>query len=169
MIKISVNPTQPYFESLHRVILSGCSKLRDLTWTILAPNLRCLSVLFCREMEEVINERNLSQVAKLVGTLTPFAMLEYLDLCDLPIMKSIYWDALPFPCLKEIQVQHCPELRRLPLNSNSAKGNKIRITGKEDWWKGLQWDDDSTRNAFLSCFSVPQVNQCYKTLNCKVI
>ena len=103
-------------------------------------------------MEEIINEVKLSQVAQLVGTLSPFAKLEILYLGYLPELKSIYWDALPFSCMKDIHVEKCPKLRRLPLNSNSGKGNKISIYGEEKWWKELQWEDEYTRNAFLPCF-----------------
>ncbi|XP_022714853.1 probable disease resistance protein At1g12280 [Durio zibethinus] len=151
-IQTSVSATQHCFQSLHGVIISGCSKLRDITWLILALNLSVVHVIQCDEMEEIINEIKLSQVADLVGTLTPFETLKYLKLEFLPELKGIYWNALPFSCIKEISVQNCPKLRRLPLNSNSAKGNKISIKGEEKWSKELQWEDESTRNAFLPCF-----------------
>ncbi|XP_022734718.1 probable disease resistance protein At1g12280 [Durio zibethinus] len=151
-IQTSVIATQHCFQSLHHVYIYGCSKLRDITWLILAPNLRTVDVVDCNEMEEIISEVKLSQVAGLVGTLTPFVSLEYLTLGFLPKLKGIYRNALPFPCIKKIKVGNCPMLRRLPLNSNSAKANKISIEGKEKWWKELQWEDESTRNAFLPCF-----------------
>ncbi|XP_022714852.1 probable disease resistance protein At1g12280 [Durio zibethinus] len=151
-IQTSVIVTQYCFQSLHKVIMINCSKLRNITWLILAPNLRNAFVEDCNKMEEIISEIKLSEVAELVGTLTPFETLKYLTLRKLPELQSIYWNALPISCIKEIHVQNCPKLRRLPLNSNSANGNKISIKGEEKWWKELQWEDESTRNAFLPCF-----------------
>ncbi|XVF11353.1 hypothetical protein REPUB_Repub08aG0020400 [Reevesia pubescens] len=151
-IQTSVIATQHCFQSLSEVLISRCSKLRDIAWLILAPNLRHLAVSKCDKMEEIINERKLSQVAEVLETSSLFAKLETLKLQFLTELKSIYWDALPFSCLKEIYVFKCPKLKRLPLNSNSAKENKIRIEGQEKWWKELQWEDESTLNAFLPCF-----------------
>ncbi|XVF11377.1 hypothetical protein REPUB_Repub08aG0022800 [Reevesia pubescens] len=151
-IQTSVIATQHCFQSLSEVRIQYCSKLRDITWLILAPNLSFINVVSCDKMEEIINERKLSQVAEVVETSSLFAKLETLHLQLLPELKSICWDALPFSCLKEILVNGCPKLKRLPLNSNSAKENKIRIEGEEEWWKELQWEDESTLNAFLPCF-----------------
>ncbi|XP_022734638.1 probable disease resistance protein At5g63020 [Durio zibethinus] len=150
-IQTFVIATQHCFQSLHHVYIYACPKLRDITWLILAPNLRAVDVVDCNEMEEIISEVKLSQVEELVGTLTPFVSLEYLTLDYLPELKGIYRNALPFPCMKKINVRNCPKLRRLPLNSNSARANKVSIEGKEKWWKELQWEDESTRNAFLPC------------------
>ncbi|XVF11253.1 hypothetical protein REPUB_Repub08aG0010700 [Reevesia pubescens] len=151
-IQTSVIATQHCFQSLRNLYIEKCSKLRDITWLILAPNLSVLGVTGCEKMEEIIDERKLSQVAEVVETSSLFAKLETLYLRVLPELKSIYWDALPFSCLKVIYVYECPKLKRLPLNSNNAKENKIRIEGREEWWKELEWEDESTLNAFLPCF-----------------
>ncbi|XP_017985283.1 PREDICTED: probable disease resistance protein At5g63020 [Theobroma cacao] len=151
-IQTSVIASVPCFQSLLDVRIDGCSKLRDITWLILAPNLKRLLVLNCDKMEEIINEIKLRQVVELVKTLNRFSNLQYLVLLNLPELKSIYLDALPYSCMKVIRVRKCPKLRRLPLNSNSAKGNKISIYGEEKWWKELQWEDESTQNAFLPSF-----------------
>ncbi|WRX28049.1 Leucine-rich repeat - like 10 [Theobroma cacao] len=54
-----------------------------------------------RIMEEIISD----QVKNVVGipNPSPFAKLEKLDLQDLPKLKSIFWDALPFQCLRKIK------------------------------------------------------------------
>ncbi|MBA0784970.1 hypothetical protein Gotri_026574 [Gossypium trilobum] len=49
--------------------------------------------------------------------------------------STIYWDTLPFSCLKHISVSYCGELKKLPLNLNSAKGNLLTIEGREYWWQ----------------------------------
>ncbi|XVF11405.1 hypothetical protein REPUB_Repub08aG0025000 [Reevesia pubescens] len=149
---IQTSVSEHCFQSLSELFIIECSKLRDITWLILAPNLRVLNVMICGKMEEIINERKLSQVAEVVETSSLFAKFKTLKLLYLPELKSIYWDALPFSCLKVIAVSGCPKLKRLPLNSKSAKENKIRIEGEKEWWKELQWEDESTLNAFLPCF-----------------
>ncbi|XVF11269.1 hypothetical protein REPUB_Repub08aG0012300 [Reevesia pubescens] len=151
-IQTSVIAAQHCFQNLRELWIDRCLQLRDITWLILAPNLSLITVLSCHKMEEIINERKLSQVAEVVETSSLFAKLVDLYLGDMPELKSIYWDALPFSCLKVICVDKCPKLKRLPLNSNSAKENKIRIQGVEEWWKELEWEDESTLNAFLPCF-----------------
>ncbi|KAL5824983.1 hypothetical protein ACOSQ3_021046 [Xanthoceras sorbifolium] len=78
--------------------------------------------------------------------------LPYLELCKREKLKSIYWKALFFPQLKEISVRYCPNVKKLPLDSNSRKAHKIVIEVQERWWRELQWEDQATRNAFLPCF-----------------
>ncbi|XVE80160.1 hypothetical protein DITRI_Ditri14bG0117300 [Diplodiscus trichospermus] len=151
-IQTSVIASEHCFQSLRNVEILKCSKLIDITGLILIPNLRRLYVQVCHNMEEIINETKLSQVAEVVETSSLFAKLEFLYLFDLPELKSIYRDTLPFSCLKEIEIIECPKLNRLPLGSNKAKKNKIKIRGKEEWWKELQWEDECTRNNFLPCF-----------------
>ncbi|KAK8674628.1 hypothetical protein V6N13_032737 [Hibiscus sabdariffa] len=139
------------FDTLKAVQFYGCEKLRDVTWLILAPNLRSLYIVNCRKMEEILAEGKQGEVADVVPT--PFLKLETLALMDLPELKSIYWDALTFPCLKSITVE-CPKLKKLPLNSDSAKGNHITIWGITAWWNNLEWENEATRDAFLHSFKI---------------
>ncbi|KAI9187314.1 hypothetical protein LWI28_026702 [Acer negundo] len=53
------SPSSFYF--LHEVIIKGCRKLRELTWLIVAPNLKHLQISDCPEMEEIINVGKLSE------------------------------------------------------------------------------------------------------------
>ncbi|XVF74724.1 hypothetical protein PTKIN_Ptkin13bG0134700 [Pterospermum kingtungense] len=142
------------FLTLSRVVIGHCDKLRDTIWLILAPNLRNLQVGLCRNMEEILSERKLGEVANVVGVpyQNPFPMLQELILIGLPQLKSLYWDALPFPCLTSIHVRGCSKLKKLPFNSDSAKGNQLSIRGDIIWWENLQWEDDATRDAFLPSF-----------------
>ncbi|KAK3219602.1 hypothetical protein Dsin_013572 [Dipteronia sinensis] len=84
--------------------------------------------------------------------LNPFLKLQSLDFYGAEKLKSIYWKALLFPQLKEIDVTECPNLKKLPLDSNSTKERKIVISGNESWWKELQWEHQATGNAFIPCF-----------------
>ncbi|XP_024948800.2 probable disease resistance protein At5g63020 [Citrus sinensis] len=137
------------FHSLHTVRIYYCSKLRDLTWLALAPNLRKIEVHTCANMEEIISPGKISQVQNL----NPFAKLEYLVLENLMNLKSIYWSPLPFPQLMEIRVNGCPILQKLPLDSSSAKDRKIVIRAKQhSWWANLKWEDEAAKNAFSHCW-----------------
>ncbi|KAL4369078.1 hypothetical protein GQ457_05G035620 [Hibiscus cannabinus] len=107
-------------------------------------------------MEEILRKGKLGEVADVVGIPkdTPFSKLERLHLESLPELKSIYWGTLPFPCLKRISIVDCPKLKKLPLDSDSTKGNHISIEGNPHWWAGLGWENETTRQVFLSSFRI---------------
>ncbi|XWS11809.1 hypothetical protein CRYUN_Cryun37aG0032700 [Craigia yunnanensis] len=109
----------------------------------------------CAKMEEILSEGKLGEVADVVGVPypNPFPMLQTLLLQFLPELKSIYWDALPFPCLKRIVVMgNCSKLKKIPFNSDTAKGNQISIIGPRAWYEKVEWEDDATRDVFLPSF-----------------
>ncbi|TYH86124.1 hypothetical protein ES332_D01G020700v1 [Gossypium tomentosum] len=110
------------FHSLRSVNLIGCNNLRDVSWVIFAPHLELLYILKCQGLEEIISEEKLGEVAELKGNSNLFSKLKDLVLRYLPKLKTIYHHALPFPQLKEIRIVKCGMLKKLPLNSNSAKG-----------------------------------------------
>ncbi|GAY58747.1 hypothetical protein CUMW_189300, partial [Citrus unshiu] len=56
----------------------------------------------------------------------------------------------PFQNLKKIEVRECRQLKKLPLNSSSAKERRVVIEGSKKWWEELQWEDQATQNAFSS-------------------
>ncbi|KAJ4718435.1 NBS-LRR type disease resistance protein [Melia azedarach] len=134
------------FHRLGFVRISFCRKLRDLTWLVFAPNLKRLYITNCSYMEEIISAEKLGE------GLDFFTELRYLHLEKLPNLKCIYRKSLHFPQLGGIFISQCPELKKLPLDSNSTNQRKIRIRGEEDWWKKLQWEDQDTQNAFLPSF-----------------
>ncbi|XP_058010136.1 probable disease resistance protein At5g63020 [Hevea brasiliensis] len=141
-----------YFNSLHTLTLGGSLRLRDMTWVILAPNLMCLNVQVNEHIEEIISVEKLDDVQVGDENFNPFFKLQVLRLHVLPQLKSIYPNALSFPSLEKIEVNECPQLKKLPLNSSSANGGKVEIRAEEQWWKDVEWEDDSTKTTFLPCF-----------------
>ncbi|KAK3200101.1 hypothetical protein Dsin_023516 [Dipteronia sinensis] len=129
------------FRSLHTVNISSCPKLSDLTWLVIAPNLKCLVVSSCSNIKDIFCDKKISDIPEKIRKTIPFAKLEFLELQQLKNLKSIYWNAMPFRHLKEIKVIGCPKLKKLPLDFNSAKERKIDIEGEQDWWDRLQWVD----------------------------
>ncbi|KAL5802602.1 hypothetical protein ACOSQ4_030907 [Xanthoceras sorbifolium] len=103
------------FCSLQVVTIRSCPKLKDLTWLILAPNLRSLDISDCSNMEEIINVGRLSEFPEMMGDLIPFSKLEFLTLKDLPKLMSIYWSDLPFPQLTQITIRECPKLTQITI------------------------------------------------------
>ncbi|KAH9714838.1 Disease resistance protein RFL1 [Citrus sinensis] len=135
------------FFSLQRVSI-GRSKLRHVTWLILAPNLKRISMHDCHYLEEIVS---LEKLGGQIQNRIPFARLECLSLYGLEKLRSIYPRALPFPHLKELKVDLCPELKKLPFDCTSGLERKLIIKGQEWWWNNLQWGDQATQNAFLPC------------------
>ncbi|MFQ6656320.1 hypothetical protein Gotur_026482 [Gossypium turneri] len=140
------------FHSLRSVMVDECNNLRDVSWVTFAPHLEALWIDECNGLEEIISEEKLGEVAGLKGNLNLFSKLENLYLSRLPKLKTIYHHALPFPQLKQVYIRGCPMLKKLPLNSHSAKGQRLVITGEEGWWKDVEWEDESSRIAFLPTF-----------------
>ncbi|KAK3200172.1 hypothetical protein Dsin_023587 [Dipteronia sinensis] len=102
------SPCSFYF--LGEVAIRECRKLRELTWLILAPNLKRLEISDCDEMEEIINVGKLSECPELMENVIPFSKLKIITLENLPKLRSIYWTDLPFPDLKELSITDCPML-----------------------------------------------------------
>ncbi|KAH9714957.1 putative disease resistance protein [Citrus sinensis] len=139
-------------QKMRKLSILRSSNVKDLTWLVFVPNLKWLRIHHCGDMEEIISVEKLSEVSEMMGELNLFSELEFLSLGNASNLKRIYRDPLPFPQLEEIRISKCPKLKKLPLNSSSAKGLKIVIWGKKEWWEELQWEDQATQNAFSPCF-----------------
>ncbi|KAL6334365.1 hypothetical protein AAG906_014766 [Vitis piasezkii] len=112
-------------------------KLLDLKWLIYAPSLQILYVEDCALMEDIMgNDSGVSEIDENLGI---FSRLTSLNLINLPRLKSIYPQPLPFPSLEEINVVACLMLRSLPFNVNSATKSLKKIGGEQRWWARLQW------------------------------
>ena len=131
------------FYNLRGVHVNQLPKLLDLTWLIYIPSLERLIVHGCESMEEVIGDA--SGVPENLGI---FSRLEDLRLYLLPNLRSISRQALPFPSLKTLCVMECPNLRKLPLDSNSARNSLKTIEGTPEWWQGLRWEDETIELTF---------------------
>ncbi|KAJ0075058.1 hypothetical protein Patl1_34572 [Pistacia atlantica] len=153
-LKVVQKTLEPdHFHDLNRVQVVSCSKIRDLTWVVFVRNLKYLKIESCYELEEIISGRKLGEeFPEMMENLNLLSKLHSANIRNLPNLKRIYWKALRFPHLEEFYVRGCPKLKKLPLDSNSAKGQKIVISGSENWWKELKWENEATQNAFLPYF-----------------
>ncbi|ESQ35601.1 hypothetical protein EUTSA_v10006759mg [Eutrema salsugineum] len=147
------SPTTPSFLKLSTVSISKCNGLKDLTWLLFAPNLTILNVGHSVQLEYIISEEK-AVTEKEAGTNIPFGNLEHFSFYNVPMLKSIYWSCLPFPCLRGIRVAGCSNLKKLPLGSNSvAKVEGFTIQCIERHWiNGIEWEDEATKLRFQSSF-----------------
>uniref|UniRef100_M4EDR4 Uncharacterized protein n=1 Tax=Brassica campestris TaxID=3711 RepID=M4EDR4_BRACM len=155
-IKIEKTPwnkslSSPCFSNLTQVDIQSCNGLKDLTWLLFAPNLAHLRVADSVQLEEIISKEKAESVLE-NNIIIPFQKLEFLYLTDLPELKSIYWNALPFQRLRKLYIRSdCPKLRKLPLNSKSVLNVEklvIECPDKE-WIERIEWEDEATRLRFL--------------------
>ena len=148
-------PSHQYFCKLREVEIVFCPRLLNLTWLAHAQNLLSLVVRNCESLEEVIGEG--SGGAEIEQDLVVvFSGLKTLHLWSLPRLKSIYGRPLPFPSLREFNVRFCPSLRKLPFDSDTwASKNPLKIKGEEEWWDGLEWEDQNSAKLSLSPCFVP--------------
>ena len=157
-VKINMGLSQGHisnsnFHNLFEVFILGCRFL-NLTWLIYAPSLELLSVGDSQEMEEIIGSDECGDSEIEQQNLSVFSRLVKLTLVAVPNLKSIYKWALPFPSLKEIGVIGCPNLRKLPLNSNSATNTLKKIEGHLTWWEELEWENDNLKHTFSPYFKI---------------
>ncbi|XP_013613825.1 PREDICTED: disease resistance protein RPS5-like [Brassica oleracea var. oleracea] len=152
------NPTTPSFPNLSTVTLSYCHGLKDLTWLLFAPNLKALYVVSSAQVEDIISKEKAANIlTEEVGTIIPFRKLEHFQVNSLPQLKSIYWNPLPFPRLRNFSIVMCPNLRKLPLNSRSGssfEGEELVIhNGEQEWIDKVEWEDEATKERFLLSFN----------------
>ncbi|KAH0857455.1 hypothetical protein HID58_085716 [Brassica napus] len=142
----------PCFSSLSVVKIQDCNCLRELTLLMFASNLKELDVLGAKELKDIINKEKASRGEE--SGIAPFPKLIILRLSSLPELKNIHWKPLPLPCLKEICVMRCPNLKKLPLDSKSGRHgeNGLFISySRKEWIEGLvEWKDEATKTRFLS-------------------
>ncbi|OWM82901.1 hypothetical protein CDL15_Pgr005301 [Punica granatum] len=145
----SSEKSQDCFRNLKKIDINGCRQLRDLSLLIYhSPSLANLTIEDCPAMQELIG-RNIDDFH--VDRI--FSCLIELHLTDLPEFESI---KLPFPSLELLEVKRCPKLKKLPLNTSSARGRSLAIVGEQKWWSGLQWDDPQTEKFFITHFNILQ-------------
>lgn len=135
--------TAPCFSNLSKIDISKCNLLKDLTWLVFAPNLVDLRVTCSHQLEEIISKEKAASV--------PFQKLRSLYLSNSPMLKSIYWSPLSFPCLSKISIEGCPMLRKLPLDANSVVRFDVFFIEyrEEEWIKEVEWEDQATQLRFL--------------------
>ncbi|KAJ9673013.1 hypothetical protein PVL29_026335 [Vitis rotundifolia] len=147
-------PWQQHLNHLHNVHICECRKLLNLNWLIHAPKLQFLNVEDCI-IEKVIEDEK-SEVSEIEQDSSVFSRLISLTLSSLPNLRSICGCSLPFPSLRYISVVYCPNLKKLPFDSNTGMSKKLeKIEGEQKWWAGLEWEDQTIVHNLTPIFSDP--------------
>ncbi|KAF7844551.1 putative disease resistance protein [Senna tora] len=139
----SSNQMHEYAIRLKGLYIYGC-EMFDLNWLKHAPNLEILNLYCCASLETVVSEDIAAAETERVRR-DLFSSLTVLHLQYLTKLRSICRIALLFPCLKEIEVIGCPNLTKLPLDSQSAVKNLKHIKGEPSWWDQLHDRNYTTR------------------------
>ncbi|KAI6689552.1 hypothetical protein NL676_026380 [Syzygium grande] len=121
--------------NLVEVSVLGCGLL-DLSWLVHAPKLRELWSRLCNSTERIIGDGFAREELVDSGL---FSRLELLYLSNLPKLMSICDQVLSFPQGVIFSVWWCHGLRKLPLDSSSARGS-FEVEGDQRWWAEFEWD-----------------------------
>ncbi|KAJ9673022.1 hypothetical protein PVL29_026344 [Vitis rotundifolia] len=107
-------------------------------------------------MEKVIDDERSEVLEIEVDHLGVFSRLIYLKLAHLPKLRRMHGRALLFPSLRSIVVVSYPSLRKLPFDSNTGMSKKLeKIKGEQEWWDGLEWEDQTIMHNLTPIFSDP--------------
>ena len=113
-------------------------------------------------MEELIGGSDGASVVEANSAL--FSRLTTLQLENLPKLRRICNWVLPFPSLKIIYVHSCENLRKLPFDSNTGKHSLKKIQAEQNWWEGLQWEDEAIKQRFNSFFMPSEYMDLYQVI-----
>ncbi|XP_073101220.1 probable disease resistance protein At5g63020 [Elaeis guineensis] len=132
-----------FLPQLRSVAIYYCLELENANWVLLLPQLESLQIVFCPKMRQVIDD----SVGSNFGA---FRCLRILFLFRLGCLTSICDQTISFPSLEVIEIDHCDELKQLPVK---IMGRNLReIRGCEGWWQSLQWQDENVKASLLPCF-----------------
>ncbi|KAL0697506.1 hypothetical protein Bca4012_053628 [Brassica carinata] len=139
------------FQNLSNVGFSGVSGIQDLSWLIFAPN---LTIVFVEgpspELQEIVSSEKVSGILHKGSSIVPFRKLHTICLVNLEELKSIYSEQLELPSLKSMTIQNCPKLKRLPISMKLLDFVdfvlRVNIVGDDQWWEGLEWEDEATED-----------------------
>nr|GMC89210.1 disease resistance protein At4g27190-like [Ipomoea batatas] len=98
------------------------------------------------ELKSIIIRRckKLSEVFKNTSTNNFVPMLKSLTLDGLPALEEICKADESWKSLKHLIVRECSMLLKLPLSVQSAE-NIQSISGEQNWWNQLQWDNENLK------------------------
>ncbi|XP_042459940.1 probable disease resistance protein At1g61300 [Zingiber officinale] len=131
------------FNNLHDLYISDCYMLKDVSWVLQLPCLDFLRISNCWEMEELISN---------VGNFNSSFGIKMLILFQMNNLHRISHQPLHFPNLKNINVCHCPRLKKLPFGTGILRSGLKEIIGDQTWWDSLDWDDNSNRDSLTTLF-----------------
>ncbi|KAI3965236.1 hypothetical protein MKX01_008947 [Papaver californicum] len=102
-------------------------------------------------LEEIISD-GFAAEKKLTNT---FSRLNYLRINSLRNLERTYQHDynVKFFLLENVFVSSCPQLKKLPFNTNSVIPRTLKmIKGEKEWWESLEWEDEVTKSNLAPYF-----------------
>ncbi|KAI8561815.1 hypothetical protein RHMOL_Rhmol04G0370900 [Rhododendron molle] len=138
-------PTPPNlnsFTNLKKLELGECPRIEQVFSSGFMvqqlSNLEVLAVWDCRGLEGMVPDDEKIEYEAL-------PKLRVLQLIRLPEFVSFFKGVPMFwQSLLEVRITGCPKLRKLPIDSNSSPDLE-KITGLQEWWDALEWDNDAVK------------------------
>ncbi|KAL6314199.1 hypothetical protein AAG906_011947 [Vitis piasezkii] len=176
----SPNDLLPNLEELNLIHLHSLESISELVGSLglKFSRLKVMTVFFCPKLKYLLSCDDFTQPLEKLETI----YLRYCpDLSDMfiyssgqtsksypvaPNLREIYLSSLPklktlsrqeetWQHLEHIYVKKCRNLKKLPLNEQSANTLK-EIKGEQEWWEQLEWDDDVTSSTLQPLFKGPR-------------
>ncbi|XP_028780246.1 probable disease resistance protein At4g14610 [Neltuma alba] len=123
----------------------------DLNWLIRVPNLQVLEVFHCDSLVEVISEdfgtadtERVKMATQKVAAQTRHSFVTAETRHSASPLKADEF------ATRVIEVTHCPSLKKLPFNSQSALKNLKCFRGESKWLDQLEWQDEATKRLISS-------------------
>ncbi|XVF29353.1 hypothetical protein REPUB_Repub15cG0113400 [Reevesia pubescens] len=138
------------FGALRTLTLKDCqgmTVLFSLEMVRQLSKLQNLQVDDCTRIEKIIEADSTAESVT-------FPELKNFQLLGLRRLSSICDASLECHCLETILIKTCEELKSLPrILENASKLREIQCA--EDWWDGLQWPNNETKERFRTLRSDP--------------
>ncbi|RWW76368.1 hypothetical protein BHE74_00015530 [Ensete ventricosum] len=144
LVRVSLGPAPHRFQHLRDLTIKSCPKLGNVSWVLRLESLERLVISQCDGLEEVVHEGSDTRtngapeveeegVEACEQRRDGFPKLRSMVLSDLHRLRSIC-QSKDLPCLQNIKVERCPNLRRLPV----GRMPKLeQIIGENEWWEGM--------------------------------
>lgn len=139
---------------LRSLSIDYCKSLESISWIVYLPCLEDLSVIRCKSIVQLVatGEAITGENTELVP---PFPSLTRILLCHLPNLQSICSPTYTFPSLQNIYIIGCPELKKLPFKQQSMPPKLRSIVAEAEWWRDVDWEDESLKSSFQPFFKRP--------------
>nr|GMC46960.1 disease resistance protein At4g27190-like [Ipomoea batatas] len=140
------------FTKLRTIDVHDCYQLENLfTMDGTLQTLAQLKLIFIRRCKK------LSEVFKNTSTNNFVPMLKFLTLDGLPALEEICKANESWNSLEQLRVGECRMLLKLPLSVQCAENIKS-ISGEQNWWNQLQWDNENFKTQLQPLFKPRLIN-----------
>nr|GMC49321.1 disease resistance protein At4g27190-like [Ipomoea batatas] len=144
------------FTKLRLIVVYDCNQLENLF--IMDGTLHKLGKL---ESIEIVRCEKLSEVFKNTSTNNFVPMLKSLYLDGLPTLEEICIADESWNSLEHLTVEECSMLLKLPLSVQTAE-NIQSISGEQNWWNKLQWDNENLKMHLHPLFKSCEIIKKYE-------